>query len=653
MDVAGEEDEALIRAPLRHSTEGITLLLTPDTSQRSQSVKVSVEKINDQVGSRLQRFSDHWELAPPWTRTVIKRGFHWRWTSVPRLNFPKHRAVSSKIQEHVMKLFTQGAIYKVKDQPCYLSKVFLVPKSSGSHRLIIDLSTLNKFIDFPSFHMSNHNTLRNSLDYPCWMSTVDIQDAYLHVPIRKSLHKFLALSCNHQLYFFRCLPFGLAPAPLVFTALMKFPINNLRRRGLNVLNYLDDLIIWGESPESTAGAVQDVTQLLKRLGFLINSEKSNLIPSQKVNWLGVMWDSEQGTCCLPETSIQKIFQKSNSLLEKRLASRRQWESLMGCIAFAAQLSDRAKLVSHPVMKPQLFPSKERDVMKPIPHSLIQSLLPWRDPYFLRIPSPVRPPPATVTLWCDASLTGWGAYSSTDRIWSGNWDTFWKQRHINLLELRTVLLVLQDWEIKQTSLLIATDNSTTVSAINKRGSPSSEVHKIAHQLFQRAAQRKIYLSAVHIQGYLNVVADSLSRDSPVATEWALPQREFFRLEDLHGSHLEIDLFATPLNCKIEVFATTLNHPRAAVVNAFTVDWNCWSQIYLFPPINLLPKVVKTLRSYKGGGLIVFPQLPGAEWFPFLKNRGRLIQILETPSQLVQGHLVEASSMISVQWIGCSF
>ena len=166
----------------------------------------------------------------------------------------------------------------------------------------------------------------------------------------------------------------------------------------------------------------------------------------------------------------------------------------------------------------------------------------------------------------------------------------------------------------TSVLIATDNSTTVSAINKKGSRSPQIQEISEQLFHLAESKEILLSAVHIQGHLNVVVDALSKASPVPTEWTIPQREFKRLEDWHRSLLQIDLFASPLNHKIPTFTTTLNHPRATVVNAFTEDWNLWGQVYLFPPVNLLPKVVQRLRHNTGHGLLIVPHLPSAEWFP---------------------------------------
>ena len=101
---------------------------------------------------------------------------------------------------------------------------------------------MNTHLSAPKFKMSNHVSLRNLLPRQAWMCTLDIKDAYLHVPIHPRMQKFLAFMWGSKLYFFRALPFGLTSAPYVFTRLMKFPLSILRKQGVNALAYLDDWI---------------------------------------------------------------------------------------------------------------------------------------------------------------------------------------------------------------------------------------------------------------------------------------------------------------------------------------------------------------------------------------------------------------------------
>ena len=74
-----------------------------------------------------------------------------------------------------------------------------------------------------------------------------------------------------------------------------------------------------------------------------------------------------------------------------------------------------------------------------------------------------PPESTLTLYTDASLTGWGAFQE-GRTVSGVWEDYHLEEHINLLEMRPVLLSLRHFQelIQRQSLLIATDNTTVVA-----------------------------------------------------------------------------------------------------------------------------------------------------------------------------------------------
>ena len=120
----------------------------------------------------------------------------------------------------------------------------LLPWEPTGTRLILDVSALNEYITVPSFTMTNHATLRQRLIAPAWLVRLDLKDAYFHVPIRQNLHKFLALSCWGKLFFFRALSFGLAPAPWLFSVLMEAVLTYLRLEGIDILSYLDDLVLW-------------------------------------------------------------------------------------------------------------------------------------------------------------------------------------------------------------------------------------------------------------------------------------------------------------------------------------------------------------------------------------------------------------------------
>ena len=102
------------------------------------------------------------------------------------------------------------AIAECLDEPGqFLSNIFSVPKSDGSHRLIINLVHLNEFIDCPHFKLEDYRTVRSLLCYYMYMGTLDIFHAYLHVAIDVGSRKYLRFRWKGKLYEFICLPFGL------------------------------------------------------------------------------------------------------------------------------------------------------------------------------------------------------------------------------------------------------------------------------------------------------------------------------------------------------------------------------------------------------------------------------------------------------------
>lgn len=55
----------------------------------------------------------------------------------------------------------------------------------------------------------------------------------------------------------------------------------MNEAGVNCLNYLDDFIIWDSNKEKCLEGVQLLGKTRSHLGFIINSEKSILSPTQQ------------------------------------------------------------------------------------------------------------------------------------------------------------------------------------------------------------------------------------------------------------------------------------------------------------------------------------------------------------------------------------
>ena len=107
--------------------------------------------------------------------------------------------------------------------------------------------------------------------------------------------------------------------------------------------------------------------------------------------------------------------------------------------------------------------------------------------------------------------------------------------------------------RKISVRIFLDNSTAVAYINKCGDTRSHsMTAIAAQIVAWCEARSISLSASHIPGSLNSIADKESRSLPDANDWMLFTEAFKLLLDL-GS-MEMDLFVAAWNAQLPKFAS---------------------------------------------------------------------------------------------------
>ena len=160
-----------------------------------------------------------------------------------------------------------------------------------------------------------------------------------------------------------------------------------------------------------------------------------------------------------------------------------------------------------------------------------------------------------------------------------------------------------------------DSAVIVHCLNRRGSKTSYINHVLIAIFKLAKKKSWHLSAFHLKGVQNVIADSLSRTTPLESEWFLDTLSFqWVLQKVPD--LQVDLFATKRNFKIPAYVSPNVDPLAVATDSLALDWNAWQKIYLFPPFNLLLKTLHKLRSFKGTVALIAPMWPKSNWYPLL-------------------------------------
>ena len=229
---------------------------------------------------------------------------------------------SKKIEAEISELLQKGALTNViPDSDQYVSNLFLVPKRDGGSRPVINLKDLNEYLQYNHLKMEGIRMRK---------------DAYFVVPIWENHKKYLRFLWKDSLLESACLPSGLAVAPRVFTKIMKPVVALLRRTGIRLIIYLDDLLFMNSSK---VGLQQDMTTaqyLLENLGFVINLEKSCFQPTQQLEFFGFVVNTLDMTLLLPDCKVEAIKSHCSKMLLHHEVSVRELSQLIGKLTASIQ-----------------------------------------------------------------------------------------------------------------------------------------------------------------------------------------------------------------------------------------------------------------------------------------------------------------------------
>ena len=518
----------------------------------------------------------------------------------------------------------------------FVGQIFPTPKKSGGLRIILNLKPLNIDVQYQHFKMENFSTVLNLIEENCYMSSIDLKDAYYSVNIHESFRKYLRFIWNNQLYQFTCLPNGLSSAPRLYTKLMKPIFSLLRNRGLISVYYLDDSWLMGKTEDECKTNVSVTRDLLVSSGFLINEKKSQFEPSQCIQFLGFNLNSVNMTVTLPIDKKNKIIDLCKTLLENRNFRIRFVAHVIGVLVSSLPGVRYGALFYK-------FLEKDKNNALRIAkgnydnHMFIgadaKSELQWWLDNCYNSFKPIRIDPPSHILTTDASLLGWGAVYNENST-GGQWNDEETLLHINLLELKAILFGLQSFlsHLSNTHVRIRSDNATAVAYINNLGGISSiPCHKISKSIWLWAIDKCIHLSAEHLPGSHNVLADKASRIFSNNTEWSLASDVFSRIVQFHGP-FSIDLFASRLNTKLSVYSSWKPDPEALFVDAFSWLWSKFDKFYAFPPFSVLTMCLNKICVERARGTLIVPLWPTQPWYP------KLLTMLVSPPILLPKNIL---------------
>ena len=83
--------------------------------------------------------------------------------------------------------------------------------------------------------------------------------------------------------------------------------------------------------------MEKARRVIEKYRFIVNEKKSMLTPSQRVKWLGLIWDTTKGSLSLPQDYQCKVKSEVEAFVAKKFVTRRQLERVVGLINFACSV----------------------------------------------------------------------------------------------------------------------------------------------------------------------------------------------------------------------------------------------------------------------------------------------------------------------------
>jgi hypothetical protein len=246
--------------------------------------------------------------------------------------------------EDIKALIEKEAIKEVAGpEQRFVSGFFVIPKSSCGYRLIINLERLNRLVEPKHFKMEGIGVLKELVSEGDHFCKIDLKDAYLTIPLYPDDKEFLQFRWRGKGYQFLSLCFGLASAPWAFTKILKPVVAFLRRQGIRIIIYLDDILILNQSKKRVEKDFATTVRILEACGFLINTEKSIGEGAKYIEYLGLLINSEKLSLSLLPKKKGEIVLLCEKALNAESISLRDIAKILGNFAWAEQARHLLKL----------------------------------------------------------------------------------------------------------------------------------------------------------------------------------------------------------------------------------------------------------------------------------------------------------------------
>ena len=550
----------------------------------------------------------------------------------PPINNPLFPLFDQQVQDYVK----NGVLVPDTSHSLKLNPTFPVPKKNGKVRVVTDFRAANELLEVPpSFHLTHPPNLPHLIpQHLRWACTIDLSDAFNHVPVHKSLQNLFGIRHNHTNYRWDGMGFGLSWTPHTFVRLLRETLKPLRANlpGCVLVDYIDDILILAETEEKAKQAAQLAVDYLSVTGWTVNRDKSQLTPTQQPQFLGFQWNLKDRVVHLLEDKRKHMLETVSTLLRRTQVVARDIAKLLGtCNSMTISL----KGAWFQTWEMQIFLRDKRMTTKsPLTRSLHESLQWWKHTLKTPIHAPMvgHAPPPALHIRTDASDTGYGAHNLThNQTLQGYFRGRNGNLRIEVKEMQAACLALLHWtpNLHNSRVWLEVDNSITQSYLNLiKGGRKRHINQLMQQVWRRITNHHLLLTVTWIPTENNIVADRLSRKRYDHNDYQLNPKLFKALCRKWKFQPTIDLFATRENRLVKRFVSRFGSPLATYTDTLSLSpqqmkgERAWAN----PPWALIPRVISWLKETQTSALLLVPFWTNSVWWNSLLKSAKHVQLL---------------------------
>ena len=416
-----------------------------------------------------------------------------------------------------------------------------IPKSADEVRIIHDLSrplgrSINDSITYKQYSWASIDDAVALVTPGCFMARVDVRNYYRHFPIDPADWGKLAFCWHFEgdtaptTVWDPYLQFGQRNAPEVAHRFTLAVLEMMRCRGYSSLvGIMDDFLIVAPTQQACEEAFQALLLLLRQLGFTVNMKPSKTVgPAQQQIFVGILIDSVAMQVRLDPQKLTLVRSKLATFKHKRSALCREVQSLAGLLnwvckvvyggrTFLRRILDTFQGTAVPHHHIRLGQGFHRDIKW-----WLSSLATFNGQALI-LPARRTVPRQFQT---DAEGSGavgvfmWGGYVGLSharlcQLLPGKVPP--QGLHISVYETFAALVAVRLFPeaVHNQNLCLRSDNTTTVAAVNKMTCTASEpsrghIMRTLRKLFSASVSLNFRLTALHVAGVDNGLADALSR-----------------------------------------------------------------------------------------------------------------------------------------------